>query len=128
MIDTDRRYNNPNQEDEAKVRFLKENIAKDLNVAVMCLAHTIKVGRGQGGESPKPRLSDLRGSGQVAAHADFVAMAWNPGAYMSEDDRDLMDDVPEEGDMELLWVKNRFGSPSSAPYRFDAPKMRVTPR
>lgn len=128
MIDTDRRYNNPNQEDEAKVRFLKENIAKDLNVAVMCLAHTVKVGRGQGGESPKPRLSDLRGSGQVAAHADFVAMAWNPGAYMSEDDRDLMDDVPEEGAMELLWVKNRFGSPSSAPYHFDAPKMRVTPR
>lgn len=128
MIDTDRRYTNPNQEDEAKVRFIKENIAKDLNVAVMCLAHTIKVGRGQGGESPKPRLSDLRGSGQVAAHADFVAMAWNPGAYMSDDARDLMDAGPEEGDMELLWVKNRFGSPSSAEYRFDAPKMRVTPR
>lgn len=125
MIDTDRRYTNPNQEDEAKVRFIKENIAKDLNVAVMCLAHTIKVGRGQGGESPKPRLSDLRGSGQVAAHADFVAMAYNPNAYV-DDDPDA--DEVEKGDMELLWVKNRFGDPASAAYRFDAPRMRITDR
>ena len=42
MFDPDRRINNPNQEDEAKARFLKEDIAKDLNVAVLCLAHTIK--------------------------------------------------------------------------------------
>lgn len=126
MVDTDRRYTNPNQEDEAKVRFIKENIAKDLNVAVMCLAHTIKVGRGQGGESPKPRLSDLRGSGQIAAHADFVAMAWNPHSYTEEDP--LSTDIPTEGEMLLEWVKNRFGTPASAPYNFDAPRMRVTDR
>jgi replicative DNA helicase len=126
MIDTDRVYNNSNQEDEAKVRFIKENIARELNVAVMCLAHTIKVGRGQGGESPRPRLSDLRGSGQIAAFADFVAMAWNPNAYTSDDARDLLDAPSSDDERELLWVKNRFGTPSSAPYRFDAPRMRVS--
>jgi replicative DNA helicase len=126
MIDTDRHYQNSNQEDEAKVRFIKENIARELNVAVMCIAHTVKVGRGQGGESPRPRLSDLRGSGQIAAFADFVAMAWNPNAYTSDDARDLLDAPSDDGARELLWVKNRFGTPSSAPYKFDAPRMRVT--
>jgi replicative DNA helicase len=126
MMDTDRRFTNPNQEDEAKVRFLKENIAKDLNVAVMCLAHTVKVGRGSGGESPRPRLSDLRGSGQIAAHADFVGFLWNPAKYMSEEARFEMD--MDEHDMELLWEKNRFGSPDAAQLRFEPQQMRVLPR
>src|SRR5206468_8101223 len=56
MLDTDRRYQNGLDADEAKVRFLKENIAKDQNVAVMCLAHTVKV-RPDGGEPARPRLS-----------------------------------------------------------------------
>lgn len=126
MIDTDRRYTNPNQEDEAKVRFLKENIAKDLNVAVMCLAHTVKVGRGQGGESPKPRLSDLRGSGQIAAHADFVAFMWSPSKYMSDEAK--MDLMPDETDYELAWEKNRFGKAATAYLKFDAEKMLVKSR
>jgi replicative DNA helicase len=124
MIDTDRRYQNANDVDEARVRFLKESIAKDLNVAVMCLAHTVKVGRGQAGESPQPRLSDLRGSGMIAAFADFIAMAWRPPTF----DQDDPGAYRPDDEYELWWVKNRFGEPSSAPYRFEAPIMRVSAR
>ena len=125
MIDTDRKYNNPNQEDDDKVKFLKQNIARDLNVAVMCLAHTVKVGRGMGGESPRPRLSDLRGSGQISAFADFVALAWNPHRYVADDEL-LSAPSQTERNHELLWVKNRFGSEAAAPYKFDAPRMLVS--
>ncbi|MDQ2876549.1 MAG: AAA family ATPase [Actinomycetota bacterium] len=128
MLDTDRVYQNPNSEDEAKVRFLKEQVAEDLGVAVMCLAHTIKVGRGSGapGESPKPRLSDLRGSGQIAAHADFVAFLWSPAKHMSEEARFEMQADPN--DMELSWEKNRFGTSGTAKLRFEAKTMKVLPR
>lgn len=126
MIDTDRQYSNPNQEDEAKVRFLKENLAKDLNVAVMCLAHTAKVGRGQGGESPKPRLTDLRGSGMIAAHADFVGFLWSSYKYMSTEARREL--FADPGDMELSWEKNRYGTSDSAELKFEPETMRVYAR
>ena len=130
MIDTDRRYDNALQEDEAKVRFIKESIAKVLNVAVMCLAHTVKVGRGYANESPKPRMSDLRGSGMIAAHADFIALAWRPGAHAADEDIDEQwgDELPKDDEYELLWAKNRYGAPTGAPYRFDAKTMRVSAR
>jgi replicative DNA helicase len=123
MVDTDRVYQNANQEDEAKVRFLKENIAMDLDVAVMCLAHTVKVGRGQGEESPKPRLSDLRGSGQIAAHADMVGFVWSPTKYMSDEAKTELDVDPE--DMNISWEKSRFGAPATTGFKFNAQKMSV---
>src|SRR5207253_2951304 len=45
QVDPDRRANTAHQEDELKARFLKEEICKDLNVAMMCLAHTVKMRR-----------------------------------------------------------------------------------
>jgi replicative DNA helicase len=112
MVDTDRKYNNPLQEDEAKVRFISENIAKDLNVAVLVLAHSIKVGRGSSGDSPRPRLADLRGSGQIAAAADFVGFLYSPAKHMSDDAREEMGG--DLTDMEVAWEKNRWGSMDSA--------------
>jgi replicative DNA helicase len=42
MFDLDKRLPNKIDEDEEKVRFLKEQLARTLNVAVICLAHTRK--------------------------------------------------------------------------------------
>jgi replicative DNA helicase len=125
MLDTDRRYQNGLDADEAKVRFLKENIAKDQNVAVMCLAHTVKV-RPEGGESARPRLSDLRGSGMITAFADQVGFIWSPYKYMTRDER--MEDFAAGPDsMSIEWSKNRFGSPAQDQYRFSAATMTVAP-
>jgi replicative DNA helicase len=122
MLDPDRKFNNANEVDEARVRFLKENIAKDLNVAVLCLAHTVKIDEQAG----RPRMSHLRGSGMIAAFADQIGFLWSPYKYMSDQARREMDAHPS--DIELYWEKNRFGAPAKAELSFYADKMLVKPR
>ncbi len=123
MIDTDRSYQNNNDADEAKVRFLKESVCKDLNVAVMCLAHTVKA---RDRDNPKPRMGDLRGSGMISAFADQIGFLWSPYKYMSDQARVEMSASPS--DVELLWEKNRWGSPATAQLMFKAETMQVLPR
>jgi replicative DNA helicase len=120
MFDPDRRINNANQEDEAKARFLKEDIAKDLNVAVVCLAHTVKQPREGDG---RPRLADLRGSGQVAAHADIVAMMYRPYMYATENEK--LEGVVSPTDAEMLFRKNRSGALGASDFFFDPATMTI---
>lgn len=126
MVETDRRVQNANEADEAKVAFIKQNIARDFDVAVMCLAHTSKI-RERGMEGARPRLSDLRGSGMISAFADFVALLWCPYRYMTEKQR-AENPFVTEPDMEIDWSKNRFGASSVDEYTFLADTMRVVPR
>lgn len=121
QVDPDRRVNNANAEDEAKARFLKEEICKDLNVAMMCLAHTVKMRR-DGGDG-RPTLADLRGSYQVAAYCDHVSFVYRPVMYASEDD--IEDGVVNETDAEMIHAKNRHGSLGRAPFHFDPSKMLI---
>lgn len=120
MFDPDRRINNAVQEDEAKARFLKEDIAKDLNVAVICLAHTTKMPRETDG---RPRLSDLRGSGQVAAHADIVAFMYRPWMYATDNEK-LEGTVPAT-DAEAIFRKNRNGELGTSEFHFAPDRMTV---
>jgi replicative DNA helicase len=121
MIDPDRRINNANQEDEEKARFLKENIAKDLNVAVICLAHTFKMKRE--GSDGRPTLNDLRGSYQVAAHCDAVSFIYRPYMYATENE--ISENVVKETDAEMLWRKNRNGELGIEPFGFNPARMAV---
>lgn len=121
MFDPDRRINNANQEDEAKVRFLKEDIARDLNVAVMCLAHTVKLRRDSGMGDGRPQLADLRGSGQVNAHADIIAFMYRPYMYATEDEK-LSGEV-EPTQAEMIYRKNRSGALGTAEFFFDPAVM-----
>lgn len=125
MLDPDKPVENGVREDEVKVRFLKEQVAKELDVAVLCLAHTIKVGRGVEGGS-RPKLSDLRGSGQISAAADMVGFLHRP--YRSAGEHERLETDVAETDAELVWAKNRFGTESVAPFSFDPARMRVWPR
>jgi replicative DNA helicase len=128
MLDTDRHYQNSNDADEAKVRFIKEGVARDLNVAVMCLAHTSKIRErgGADGESARPRLADLRGSGMISAFADQVGLIYSPYRYMSKKQREQQFASPS--DYEIDWSKNRFGVSSVGQYMFLAETMTVKPR
>jgi replicative DNA helicase len=121
MVDPDRRVNNPNQEDEAKARFLKENICKDLNVAVICLAHTVKIKREN--SDGRPTLNDLRGSYQVAAHCDMVGFIYRPIMYATE--IEVEERTVSETDAEMIWAKNRNGQLGSMPFHFDPAQMIV---
>jgi replicative DNA helicase len=122
MFDPDRRINNANQEDEAKARFLKEEIAKDLNVAVVCLAHTVKIKPDTAADG-RPQLSDLRGSGQVAAHCDIVAFMHSPWMYATEAEKD--DQIVSRTDAELIFRKNRSGELGSSEFFFEPAVMAV---
>lgn len=126
QIDPDKHIENSNDADEVKVRFLKESIAKDLNVAVLCLAHTVKIGRSAEGAAARPRLSDLRGSGQIAANADFVGFMHKPGKNLSDEER-LMLGIGET-DAELIWEKARHTEDGTAYFRFEPRTMTISPR
>jgi replicative DNA helicase len=121
MFDPDRRINNANQEDEAKARFLKEDIAKDLNVAVICLAHTVKLRRGEDGDG-RPQLSDLRGSGQTAAHCDVVGFMHMPWMFATDDEK--LGNV-KESDAEMIYRKNRAGKLGTALFDFMPDVMQI---
>jgi replicative DNA helicase len=120
-FDLDERIPSQIQEDEEKARFLKESIAKDLNVAVVCLAHTTKGIENQ--PDRRPNLSHLRGSGQVAAHADFVNFMYRPYTYAT-DEQKAHGEITET-DAELIWRKNRHGLDGIAPFHFEPSIMAI---
>ena len=120
-FDMDRRYERQIEEDEDKARFLKEDIAKELNLAVICLAHTTK--GIEYSEGRRPTLSHLRGSGQVAAHADFVAFVHRPFKHASQSEIDA--GTVLRTDAELIYEKNRHGLDGSVGFFFDPSVMAV---
>lgn len=123
-FDMDDRYENQVQEDEEKARFLKESIAKDLNCAVVCIAHTTKGIENQ--VDRRPTLSNLRGSGQVAAHADFVSFVYRPFKYAEEDEK--LSGAVTENDAEMIWRKNRHGLEGIEEFYFKADTMDIRDR
>jgi replicative DNA helicase len=120
-LSTDRTFRNPNDEDEEKARFLKQDLAKELNVAVVCLAHTTK-GADQR-EDRRPRMNDLRGSGFVAAHADFISFVHRPFKHASP--ADVEDGRVKRTDAEMLWEKTRHSVEGAADFYFDPSTMTV---
>lgn len=119
MWDLDERLRDRNDEDEEKVRFLKEQIASPLDVAVICLAHTRKPDPSSNG---KPKMSDLRGSYQVAAHSDFVSFVYRPKMYSETNDQGQ---PYKDTDATLIWAKNRHGNPGEAPFYFAPATMFI---
>lgn len=117
----DDRYDSKNQEDDDKVLFLKESIAKDLNVAVICLAHTTKFS--EQNQNRRPTLSNLRGSGMIAATADFVSFMYRPFNHATDEEKDA--GLVHETDAEMIWEKNRFGLDAIAKFYFEPMKMVV---
>lgn len=120
-FDMDGRYGSKLEEDEDKARFLKQQLAKDLNIAVMCLAHTTK--GIESTEDRRPRLSHLRGSGQIAAEADFVAFVHRPYNHASEADRS--EGAVVRTDAELIYAKNRHGVDATADFYFDPSTLTI---
>lgn len=114
------RWRSQMEAEEALARFLKQDLATELNVAVICLAHTVKL---SGRDDPRPRLSDLRGGQMVSAHADYVAFVYRPFVHASEDDID--DGKVKRTDAEMIWEKNRHSIEGTARFYFDPSTMTV---
>jgi len=113
----DERLKSSVEEDEEKVIFLKYQLALEMDVAVVCLAHTRKTEDPNG----RPKLADLRGSQQIVAHADFVNFLYRPYKYASQADIDNQRVL--RTDAEFLWEKARFGEDGATSFYFDPATM-----
>jgi replicative DNA helicase len=109
-----------NEADDERVKFLKQQIAMDLDVAVVCLAHTRKdIERAD----KRPRMGDLRGSGMIAAFADYVMLMYRPWRYATE--KEQSSERVAITDAEMLHVKNRHGAEGVGNFYIDLAKMLV---
>jgi replicative DNA helicase len=106
--------------DEEKVVFLKEQIAKAMNLAVVCLAHTRKIPDERRG---RPGPADLRGSDQIRAHADFVNFLFRPGLYATEQEID--NDPTIRNQAKFIWAKNRHGNTDDSECHLDPEHMAI---
>lgn len=103
------------QNEVAEVSRTVKEIAKELDVPVICLAQLNReVERRQG---RRPQLSDLRESGQIEQDADCIAFIHRPGYYRLLDDRQAAEDNPShqpdheavDDTAELIFAKQRGG-------------------
>jgi replicative DNA helicase len=109
-----------NEADDERVKFLKQQIAMDLDVAVVCLAHTRKdIERAD----KRPRMADLRGSGMISAFADYVMLMYRPWKYATEKEKDS--NRVASTDAEMIHAKNRHGAEGIGNFYLDLAKMLV---
>jgi len=108
-----------------------KKIAKVLNIPVIGLAQLGRDADSRGVNS-RPKISDLKGSGQIEQDADIIALLFRPNKDKSpdeeEDDDDLVDPDPEYaqpepalGDGEIVeWIvaKHRDGPTDTVLLRF----------
>lgn len=120
-LHTDERYRNPIDAEESKAAFLKTAIAEDLNCAVVCLAHTTKAA--SDAPDKRPQLTNLRGSYQIAAIADFVSFIFRPILYATEAEK--AGGGVTERDAEIIFRKNRHGVLGEYPFIFDGETMEI---
>jgi replicative DNA helicase len=84
----------------------------------------------------KPKLADLRGSGQIEQDADLVIFMHRPGAHFDSGERPRSVTVivskqrsGPEGEFELAWdaACSRFGNMAAMPFEQDSPTVGVFP-
>lgn len=120
LFEMDDRPRSAVEHDEEKAKFLKNQIAKAMNVAVVCLAHTRKIPEERKG---RPVPSDLTGSDQIRAHADFLNFIYRPGLYATEQELDVNPLLKTEA--MFVWGKNRHGNTEDSRFHLDPQFMSV---
>lgn len=112
---TDGKSGNREQEISHISRSLKA-LAKDLNVPVIALSQLSRAVENRA-NSKRPQLSDLRESGSIEQDADMVLFIYRPEYYKLDT---FEDDTPSKGMAEIIFEKNRHGSPGPVKVRFQA--------
>lgn len=115
----DRWIENDRQRDAEKVKFLKQMVAKDMQLAVCCLNHTNK-GR-QRMDDPRPTMEDSKGAREVQMLPDLISIMWSPWEAATDTERAAQDMDPLE--YEMNWVKSRGTRKARARFRFDPATM-----
>lgn len=101
---------------EWDVKGLKE-IARELNVAVVCLAQVKREVDNRDPDDRCPRMSDLGDSGSIEREADIIMTMTRVGAY-----RDLYQGEDDAGILRV--VKNRHGKTGQVLLVFDGDRLQ----
>ncbi len=117
LIQSAERVENRVQEVTKITKNLKQ-MAKDLNIPVVCCAQLSRSTEGRG-KSHKPQLSDLRESGSIEQDADIVMFLYRPYYYKDEKDEEQQDEI-DKNKTELIIAKNRHGQVGTVELMFDS--------
>jgi replicative DNA helicase len=98
LIDGQRQKGENRQEEVARISRRLKAMARELGCPVMCLHQLNR--QNEGREGHRPRLSDLRESGQIEQDADMVLLLHRPEYYDPND---------QPGIAEVIVAKNRNG-------------------
>jgi replicative DNA helicase len=95
LIDGQKQKNESREEEVGRITKFLKSMARELCVPVLCLHQLNRESVGR-----RPKLSDLRESGQVEAHADLVMLLHRP---------EMEDAGARPGEADLIVAKNRNG-------------------
>ena len=93
-----------------------KNMAKELNVPIICAAQLNRGGEGPDKKSRRPSLSSLRDSGSIEQDADIVCFIHRPEYYLRSDTD--MEGRNIRGLAELIVAKHRSGRVDDVKMRF----------
>jgi replicative DNA helicase len=116
LIEGQRMKGESRQEEVARISKKLKAIARELDVPVIALAQLNREVEGR--PNSRPRLSDLRESGQLEADADVVILLDRPD-LRSPDDR--------PGEADLIIAKNRMGACGTIRMVYRSPWTKFVP-
>lgn len=98
-----------------------KNMAKDLNIPIICCAQLSRVTEGRG-KSHRPQLADLRDSGSIEQDADIVMMLYREDYYKGEsadDNSQYQEDEASVNKVTVIVAKNRHGITDDVDFVWD---------
>ncbi len=104
---------------EQEISYISRSLkalAKELDIPVIALAQLSRAVETRGGNK-RPMLSDLRESGSIEQDADMVLFIYRPEYYKMET---FEDNTPSQGAADIMFEKNRHGSPGNVRVRFQS--------
>lgn len=114
LIKSTDRYRGNKVHELGEIALSAKNMAKRLDCAVVLLA---QLNRGvEGRDDKRPIMSDLRDSGNIEEHADFVGLLYRPLYYIEKSPQYIAGDAEAvrkaeavRFDLDLIIGKNRLG-------------------
>lgn len=112
---TTTRRTDSRQQEVSRIAQELKSLAKDFDVSVMALSSLNRAAETRG--DGRPKMADLRESGDIESEADLVGFIYRPHRYGQSDD---------ETKVELIIDKSRHGPTGTINLRFLGPMMRFT--
>ena len=107
-------------------RKLKQ-LAKELNVPIIALSQLSREVEKRPGK--RPQLSDLRDSGAIEQDADVIQFIYRPeyyGIQRWDKDWDGVDELPTDGEAEIITAKHRHCGTSRTRLKWNADNQKFT--